>query len=50
MTGLSSVWLVGVAGATEMTLLYSPPYSPELHPIERIISKVKRLLGTWRHE
>ena len=30
--------------AAEATLLYLPPYSPDLNPIEMIWSKVKRLL------
>lgn len=37
----------GVAEAVAMAgmrLLYLPPYSPDLHPIEMIISKVKRRL------
>lgn len=30
--------------ATEAVLLYLPPYSPDLNPIEMVFSKIKRLL------
>lgn len=32
--------------SAEAVVLYLPPYSPDLNPIEMIFSKVKRLLRT----
>jgi transposase len=38
--------LIGSAGAT---LLYLPPYSPDLNPIEPAISKLKQLMRSAAH-
>lgn len=49
MDNLSSHKRVGVREAIKAagaTLLYLPPYSPDLNPIEPAFSKFKRLLQT----
>ena len=38
----------GLLEAEGMILLYSPPYSPDLHPIEKMWSKVKAILRSWK--
>jgi len=47
MDNLSSHKVAGVRHAIEArgaTLLYLPPYSPDLNPIEKLFSKLKALL------
>jgi transposase len=49
LDNLSSHKIVGVRQAIEArgaSLLYLPPYSPDLNPIELVFSKLKRLLRT----
>jgi transposase len=49
LDNLSSHKVAGVRDAVEArgaTLLYLPPYSPDLNPIEQVFSKLKRLLRT----
>lgn len=49
LDNLSSHKVAGVREAVEArgaTLLYLPPYSPDLNPIEQVFSKLKRLLRT----
>ena len=49
MDNLSSHKVVGVRQAIEAagaTLLYLPPYSPDLNPIEQLFAKLKALLRT----
>ena len=47
-TGPGSVWLTfeqdGVVGAAGAAVLFLPPYSPDLNPIEKAFSKLKALL------
>lgn len=52
MDNLSSHKVAGVREAVEAagaTLLYLPPYSPDLNPIEMAFSKLKALLRRARH-
>lgn len=47
MDNLGSHKVLGVASAIEArgaTLLYLPPYSPDLNPIEQVFAKLKQLL------
>ena len=47
LDNLSSHKVAGVKGAitaTGATILYLPPYSPDLNPIEKFFSKLKALL------
>lgn len=47
LDNLGSHWTAGVREAVEAAgcrLLYLPPYSPDLNPIENAFSKLKRLL------
>ena len=47
MDNLSSHKVAGVQAAIEArgaTLLFLPPYSPDLNPIEQVFAKLKRLL------
>ena len=37
-----------VLDAAGIGLLYLPPYSPDLNPIEKMCSKVKALLRKWK--
>ena len=49
LDNLSSHKVAGVRDAIEArgaSLLYLPPYSPDLNPIEQVFSKLKRLLRT----
>ena len=49
LDNLSSHKVAGVRQAVEArgaSLLYLPPYSPDLNPIEQVFSKLKRLLRT----
>ena len=49
LDNLSSHKVAGVREAVETrgaSLLYLPPYSPDLNPIEQVFSKLKRLLRT----
>ena len=49
LDNLSSHKVAGVRDAVEArgaTLLYLPPYSPDLNPIEQVFSRLKRLLRT----
>lgn len=53
MDNLSAHKVAGVADAIEAVkaeLLYLPPYSPDLNPIEMLFSKLKSLIrkGAWR--
>ncbi|MCM1316367.1 MAG: IS630 family transposase [Alistipes senegalensis] len=51
MDNLSCHKVKGVAEAIEnagATVLYLPPYSPDLNPIEMMWSKIKSLLRTWK--
>lgn len=53
MDNLSAHKISGVAAAIEAVgaeLLYLPPYSPDLNPIEMMFSKLKALIrkGAWR--
>lgn len=51
MDNLSCHKLKGVADAIESTgasVLYLPPYSPDLNPIEMMWSKIKLLLRKWK--
>lgn len=53
MDNLSAHKVIGVAIAIEAVgaeLLYLPPYSPDLNPIEMLFSKLKALIrkGAWR--
>jgi transposase len=48
MDNLSAHKVAGVAEAIRATgasVLYLPPYSPDLNPIEQAFSKLKALLG-----
>lgn len=53
LDNLSAHKVIGVAAAIEdvgAELLYLPPYSPDLNPIEMLFSKLKTLIrrGAWR--
>ncbi len=53
LDNLSAHKVIGVAAAIEAVgaeLLYLPPYSPDLNPIEMLFSKLKTLIrrGAWR--
>ena len=51
MDNLSSHKIEGVREAIEATgakLLYLPPYSPDLNPIEQAFAKLKALLRKYR--
>ncbi len=37
-----------VLEASGIVLLYLPPYSPDLNPIEKMWSKVKTILRRWK--
>lgn len=52
MDNLSSHKVVGVSEAIEGAgghVLYLPPYSPDLNPIEMAFSKIKQLMRSARH-
>lgn len=51
MDNLSCHKVKGVAKAIEAagaSVLYLPPYSPDLNPIEMMWSKIKSLLRKWK--
>ena len=37
-----------ILGEKGMKLLYLPPYSPDLNPIEKMWSKMKAILRKWK--
>jgi len=51
MDNLSAHKVAGIAAAIEATgarVLYLPPYSPDLNPIEQLFAKIKALLRKWK--